>query len=492
MKISLSGPASHDLRLTYVTEAPAWKPSYRVVLGKDKKVSVQAWAIVDNTSGEDWQNVQLGVGSSSALSFRFDLQSVQPVSREELRATDLFAQAPPMGGATYAQSLDAAKSKEQTPSKRVVYDFSDDKLAEQNELAPRGNKGGVVTMDSMHLPRASAAFGGHGKNAALGGMAQMAPPAAAAPRAETAPRSTVPNAIDEMAKKIQSSPSQFVIEGYADPRDGDKQAASLDRANRTRSQLIEHGVDPNRVVAVANGLRAGKSGGVALVEAAPETKDSGAKSEKSESASEPIGTSHFESTSRMTVAKGTSAMVSILSKETEGEVVYLFDAESPRGNATFPFRAIHIKNPTDSVLESGPVTVFGEGKFIGEGLSDPIPAFSSAFVPFALDRQIVVERKNADVDRIARILAVQRGVFSTEVQHTRRATLTLTNRMAEPASVYVRHSVAEGYHLTKAPQKQERLGMAYLFRIDLAANGKATSSSRNRHQSCARRTFGRR
>src|SRR6185503_5995191 len=74
MKIRLSGAAPHDLRLTYVTEAPSWKPSYRVVVGKDGKVNVQAWAIVDNTSGEDWKSVALGVGSSSALSFRFDLR----------------------------------------------------------------------------------------------------------------------------------------------------------------------------------------------------------------------------------------------------------------------------------------------------------------------------------------------------------------------------------------------------------------------------------
>ena len=45
----------------------------------------QAWAIVDNTSGEDWKNVKLGVGSSSALSFRFDLRSVRLVQRETLQ-----------------------------------------------------------------------------------------------------------------------------------------------------------------------------------------------------------------------------------------------------------------------------------------------------------------------------------------------------------------------------------------------------------------------
>ena len=57
--------------------------------------------------------------------------------------------------------------------------------------------------------------------------------------------------------------------------------------------------------------------------------------------------------------------------ETNGEVVYYFDPETVRGNTTFPFRAVRIKNPTDSTLESGPVTVFGEGRFIGEGLAEP-------------------------------------------------------------------------------------------------------------------------
>ena len=73
MKVNVGKPGgSHKLRLSYVTEAPSWKPSYRVVVGKDGKVDLQGWAIVDNTSGEDWKNVRLGVGASSAMSFRFD------------------------------------------------------------------------------------------------------------------------------------------------------------------------------------------------------------------------------------------------------------------------------------------------------------------------------------------------------------------------------------------------------------------------------------
>jgi hypothetical protein len=32
---------------------PKWEPSYRLVAGEDGRVLVQAWAVIDNVSGED-------------------------------------------------------------------------------------------------------------------------------------------------------------------------------------------------------------------------------------------------------------------------------------------------------------------------------------------------------------------------------------------------------------------------------------------------------
>ena len=57
MKLQLPSKAPADVVLTYVTESPAWKPSYRVVVGDKGKVMLEGWAIVDNTSGEDWKGV---------------------------------------------------------------------------------------------------------------------------------------------------------------------------------------------------------------------------------------------------------------------------------------------------------------------------------------------------------------------------------------------------------------------------------------------------
>jgi hypothetical protein len=445
MKIGLSGPHTHRLKLSYVTDAPSWKPSYRVVLGKNGKVDLQAWAIVDNTSGEDWNNVRLGVGSSSALSFRFDLQSVRLVERETLQQNDLFAYAPPTGGATYGG--DGAQRK-------LVADMDDSALAAANVPAP-----------ATAPP--------------VGGAAVMKRPAMHQPPGEEAH-----DGIARVARSLQNTPNQIVVEGYATADDGDKQAASLDRANKMREQLVRNGVDPSKVVAVGRGEQSGHVGGIRIVEAQADAKaaadastDGHATAQEPANAqtAEPIGTSNFESGNVTSVARGTSAMVSIMHSETDGEVVYLYDPESARGNAQFPFRSVRLKNPSQSALETGPVTVFGGGRFIGEGMAEPIPAASTAFVPFALDRQVVVDRQSGEVDVISRILTVQRGVFSTEVQHKRHTTFTLNNRLDERATVYVRHTVAPGYKLSKVPAAsgEEKIGNANLFRVSVEPHGKA-------------------
>src|SRR5690349_9952345 len=93
-----------DVLLTYVTESPAWKPSYRVVVGGENKVMLEGWAIVDNVSGEDWKSVLVGVGASSALSFRYDLWSVRRIDRDLLQGEEKFAIAPPTGVSPYAET----------------------------------------------------------------------------------------------------------------------------------------------------------------------------------------------------------------------------------------------------------------------------------------------------------------------------------------------------------------------------------------------------
>lgn len=459
MRIALPKNMAGDLKLSYVTEAPAWKPSYRVSLGKGGKVDLQAFAIVDNTSGEDWKNVTLGVGASSALSFRFDLRSVRLVHRETLQADTPFAIAPPTGGPAFAdgkpQIVIGEIAGDIVTRADVTKKASEKSMARTKPPAPP--KGG-----GKHNRRPDMDFDGE---LGAGGMGLGA--------LSTEEQTEIANSqVGAIARQLNTNGQQIVVQGFAKPSEKNKDAVALDRANKMREQLIQSGVAAERIVAMSAGESPTGSVRILQTTADQEAKPEVAQTPGGQSDLSPIDTSHFESTTPMTVARGSSAMVSIWNGATDGEVVYLYDAETARGNDTFAFRSVRLSNPTDSALESGPVTVYGAGRFIGEGLSEAIPPKSVAFVPFALDRQVVIEKKGGERDEIAKILTVQRGVFSTELRHIQKTALTITNRLHEKATIYVRHTVPKGFKLTNAPAKFEMLGNAHLFKVEIEAGGK--------------------
>lgn len=72
VELELGGGDEHDLLVTYVVETPIWRPTYRVVLDGDEAL-LQGWAVVQNLSGEDWEDVRMSVTSGAPLSFSSDL-----------------------------------------------------------------------------------------------------------------------------------------------------------------------------------------------------------------------------------------------------------------------------------------------------------------------------------------------------------------------------------------------------------------------------------
>ena len=70
LKIATTGTGDRDLLVSYISEVPVWKTTYRIVLpSRGGSPVLQAWAIVDNTIGEDWQNVELSLVAGAPQSF---------------------------------------------------------------------------------------------------------------------------------------------------------------------------------------------------------------------------------------------------------------------------------------------------------------------------------------------------------------------------------------------------------------------------------------
>jgi hypothetical protein len=88
--LNFLGNGRRAIRVGYITESPMWKTSYRLSLDKDNKAFLQGWAIVENTTDEDWKDVSLGLISGRPISFRMDLYEPLYVPRP-LVEPELFA-----------------------------------------------------------------------------------------------------------------------------------------------------------------------------------------------------------------------------------------------------------------------------------------------------------------------------------------------------------------------------------------------------------------
>jgi hypothetical protein len=88
--INFRGKGDRRVRLGYVVETPIWKTSYRLLLGDDKP-QLQGWAIVENQTDNDWNNVQLSLVSGRPISFTENLYDplyiTRPVVEPELYAS---------------------------------------------------------------------------------------------------------------------------------------------------------------------------------------------------------------------------------------------------------------------------------------------------------------------------------------------------------------------------------------------------------------------
>ncbi|HEY4361684.1 MAG TPA: DUF4139 domain-containing protein [Bryobacteraceae bacterium] len=79
--IDASSTGTHQMVARYMTPAAVWKSSYRLIFGTQGEPMLEGWAIVDNTSGEDWDNVKLSVVSGRPISFISQLYEPRYVQR---------------------------------------------------------------------------------------------------------------------------------------------------------------------------------------------------------------------------------------------------------------------------------------------------------------------------------------------------------------------------------------------------------------------------
>ena len=410
--IRLSGGSSHDLLVSYVVPAPMWKPTYRVVLpeGGKGKALLQGWAVVDNTSGEEWRDVRLALTSGAPIAFRYDLHTPRDVERTDLTESGVRKRARVAVGETTWED-DEPKPAEEPEAEAGYYDVED-----KNAEATAANLDGLGAIGTIGHGAGSGSGSGYGSGRASAGKP--------ATRKREARKAGDDGKDDRGLRRPAAPPAE------------DPGPAAVDFESLRRSTVANA-----RATAVS-------------------------------------GLTRFDLTELVTVPEGTSTMVAIVNHAVDAEETFLFKpGGAGSGYEANPYRVVRFRNTTPFVLESGPISIYAGGSFVGEGLSDVVGTGTSATVPFAVETGILVSSKTERSGDEMRLLRIVRGVLEVESFARTATTWTVKSQTQRPGfKVLIRHAKAGwNYELVQRPNDTEDLQGAYLIPV-VVPNGKREGS----------------
>jgi len=133
--LKLAGDNERKISFSYVIPAAVWKVSYRLNLSKEKPF-LQGWAIVDNNSDIDWNNIELSLVTGKPVSFIQDLYKIQNPSRPTI---PLMTE-----GAAEAKTYDSGNNK-----KSASFEYQP---AMRSKKANSGDTDGIsLSQDDVNL-----------------------------------------------------------------------------------------------------------------------------------------------------------------------------------------------------------------------------------------------------------------------------------------------------------------------------------------------------
>jgi hypothetical protein len=120
MTISTAGDGERSLLVSYISEVPVWKSTYRIVIPSEGKPLLQGWAIVDNTVGEDWKDVELSLVAGAPQSFVQELSQPYYTRRPVVAMPENAMLTPQTHEATIEQQAVVVNGQLASPAMGVV------------------------------------------------------------------------------------------------------------------------------------------------------------------------------------------------------------------------------------------------------------------------------------------------------------------------------------------------------------------------------------
>jgi hypothetical protein len=116
VSLNCVGEGERAVRVGYIIETPIWKTSYRLLFQEGNRPLLQGWAILENTTDEDWEQVDASFVAGSPMSFVMDLYTAYYPQRSEIPVGVTAAPKPEAGGSALKETSRGATAPMSPPA----------------------------------------------------------------------------------------------------------------------------------------------------------------------------------------------------------------------------------------------------------------------------------------------------------------------------------------------------------------------------------------
>ncbi len=421
MSFNASGSGDRDVFVSYISEVPVWKSTYRILFPDkpNEKPLLQGWAIVDNTIGEDWKDVQLSLVAGSPQSFIQDISQPFYVRRPVVPLPESVMLTPQSHQATVEQYAKLVPGAGPTMSHATTSLYG----------VVKDSSGAIVSGARVNIRNDET------------GTSQVT--------------TTDPKGYYRF-DDIQAGNSALFIN-----------ATGFQRFNLANIYL---GIGRNNEIDAT--LYPGTTSEVVEVRGESpivQTQSTSVASvaEKQETAAEGKSAGDFfeyKIKQKITIGKNQSALVPILQAHIDAERVTLWNPASE------PLRALWIRNTSGQVLDAGSFNVLESDTFAGEGVTETIHPDERRLLSYAGDAAIHVKYANDSTQNPFSRIRIAKGTVILIRQERKSSKFTIRNADTDSRQVIVEYPAEEGWKLASGtPQPEESTESFYRFRVPVEA-----------------------
>jgi hypothetical protein len=456
MEISTTGTGERSLYVSYISEVPIWKTTYRIVLSSkaDKKPLLQGWAIVDNTVGEDWDGVELSLVAGAPHSFIQQLSEpfygrrpVVPLP-ESVQLSPQTHAAMLTGGNGRLSGMVTDTMGGAIPGAEVrLMDENNAVIATTNTESDGQYTFAGVSPGTYRVEMESLGF----RKTVIAGL-NLTP---GENHINTQLQVGTSTETVEVTAGATTLNTMSLAPGVAKMRTG--------VANRLHTSTGfgsgSGGGDFRAGVPVATPPPANLEEARALGQAAATGQDLGDLFE-------------YKLKDRVTLKKNQSGLVPIVQTDIEAEKISLWSGTSGSGR---PLRGLWLKNTSALTLDGGSFSVLDKEVFAGEGLTDPIKPGERRIISYATDLGLLVEAvKNVQPQHVSHV-KISHGVLTHTSELRERTLYTARNQGDTAQTLVIEHPARPEWRLAKgAKEPDEKAPGVYRFRVEVPPQGTAS------------------